>query len=85
MKSTYKIFRGYGDPENTKTLWGLEFLELTFSNERHAEQFAWDHYAKTLTGNPEWQSLFYFVTTSNNETEALADLIADMNTTTKGN
>ena len=53
MKSVYRIAEGYGNPELPETLFGVQFLPITFSNYDHAVNFAWDHYHQTTTNNPE--------------------------------
>lgn len=78
MKNIFRIIEGYGNPENTSTLFDVQFLEITFSNYDLAVTFAWNHYNQKITNNPNWKSYFSSVTTANNTTEALAEIVKEM-------
>jgi hypothetical protein len=78
MKNTFQILEGFGDPENPSTLWDVQFLPITFSNEKHAVNFAWDHYHQTTNRVQDWKSYFSTVTTATTTEEALAELVQEM-------
>jgi hypothetical protein len=78
MKSVYRIAEGYGNPELPETLFGVQFLPITFSNYDHAVNFAWNHYHQTTTNNPEWQSYFSTVTTETTIAEVLAEMVREL-------
>jgi hypothetical protein len=78
MISVYRIAEGYGDPQNPETLFGVEFLEITFSNFHNALEFAEAHYNQKTKNNPEWQSYWNIVTTATTTRAALAEIAAQL-------
>lgn len=78
MINAYRIAEGYGDPENPETLFGVQLLEITFSNFQSALEFAESHYNQKTKNNPEWQAYWSIVTTATTTTEAIADMAAQL-------
>ncbi len=83
MKSTYQILEGVGDPTGPKEIEYARFLKITFTNERHAYEFAWARYWQTIDGLTNWQSYWSHVTTCTTVEDALAEVIQQMKVETK--
>lgn len=78
MSKIFRILTGFGDPENTASLWDVQFLDITFSNYDQAVTFAWNHYDQTTDRVQDWKSYFSTVTTATTTAEALAEMVQEM-------
>jgi hypothetical protein len=83
MKNTYQIIEGVGDPTGPKEMEYARFLDITFTNERHAYEFAWSRYWQTINGLTNWKSYWSHVTTCTTIENALAEVIQQMKVQTQ--
>lgn len=83
MKNTYQIIEGMGDPTQPGTLENVQFLDITFTNERIAIEFAWSRYWQTIDGLNEWKSYWSNVTTCTTIENALKEITQQMKEATQ--
>lgn len=83
MKNTYQIIEGMGDPTQPGTLENVQFLDITFTNERIAIEFAWSRYWQTIDGLNEWKSYWSNVTTCTTVEDALKEITQQMKEATQ--